>query len=153
MSRHFIYSTLTNDQFYTTWKNAGEGGSHHEVEHKVLIRGGSNVPNKNLITTRGTVTEITESDYDRLMGDIRDPANPDFLKSGNYVFKKHVQNGFLVHQEEKNDPQEVAASELKARDESAPILPNDERLQQGGAVQELTEKPGIVDKIKSMVGM
>lgn len=152
MSRHFLYSTLTTDQLYTTWKPAGEGGSHHSVERQIMVRGGSNVPNKNLITTRGVMTEISEADFNLLMGDIRDPNHPDYFKSGNHVLKKHMQNGYVSHREEKADAGEVAEAELEARDESAPITPNDPRLQQEGGVHE-AEKPTMTERLKSMVGL
>lgn len=153
MSRHFLYSTLTADQLYTTWRPAGEGGSHHTVERQILVRGGSNVPNKNLITTRGTVTEISEDDYALLMGSIDNTEHPDYMKTGNHVFKTHMKNGFLVHRMEKADPGEVAAAELEARDESAPVTPNDPRLQNEGGVHEKTEKPTVVERLKGMVGL
>ena len=111
MAKIYVYSTLTNSQKYTQYKPLAKGAQFREVEHQVLIYGGSNLADKHLITPRGVATEITEEDYEML--------------KKNSVFLRHEKNGYVVVHAEKRDAEKVAAKELKAKDESAPLTMDD----------------------------
>lgn len=107
MSNH-IYSTLTCDQRYTGY--AKGGADLPVVAWEVLIKGGSNVADKRLITPIGVRTEVTDEQLAQLL------ENP--------VFKLHVNNGFITVEDVKEDPEKVAA-DMATKDDSAPLTPED----------------------------
>ncbi|MDR0805951.1 MAG: hypothetical protein LBN41_04275 [Enterobacteriaceae bacterium] len=92
----YIYSTLSNDQLYAT--QSGD----------VFIAGKVNITNKHFLTPRGVVTEVTPEQYAQL--------------KKNHVFKLHMQNGYILVDQHKVDP-EKAATDMNSRDESAPDTP------------------------------
>lgn len=138
-ARYFVYSTLSSDQKYMAWKPADKEAPHSEPLAHVMVRGGTNVANKHFITPHGMVTEVTEDQYQLLLQ--------------NDVFKRHVQNGFIQVREEKVDPEVAASSGMQQTDDSAPITPNDPRLQQEGGVKVLEEKPNVFERLKGVVGL
>lgn len=91
----YIYSTLVNAQDYVINDGA-------EI---VTINGGANLTNKNLLTPRGTVTEVTADQYAAL--------------KANHVFALHERNGFITADDKKHDIETVADS-LNADDPSRP---------------------------------
>lgn len=109
MSDVYVYSTLANDNQYVVWK---EQPDLPRVEHPILIKGGANVADKRGDTKPGAVTKITSDDLDALQG--------------NEVFQRHVKNGFLFVTTDapKQDP-EAVAGDMEARDNSAPLVPQD----------------------------
>lgn len=127
MSKVYVYSTLTRDQRYTNYVPGG--GDLPIAAGSVLIKGGANLADKHFVTSRGTVTEITQDQYE-------------FLKT-NEDFKRHVENGFLyVDASGKSKAKEVndVVDDLVARDESAPLVPND------FDPDSETNKPPVVNK-------
>lgn len=106
----FIYSTLSANNIYADWVSGG--GDLPRIEKSVLIKGGSNVADKRLITPRGVVTEVSDDDFA-------------WLKD-NYPFKFHVDGGFLAVADTNEDPEMVMGAEgMEARDTSAPLEPGD----------------------------
>ena len=105
----FIYSTLSCNQRYVKYAEAAVGSLPRE-ERAISIAGGANVANKNLITPRGVVTEVTDEDL--------------ALLKENKLFQIHVKNGFVTIEERKADVEKVA-SDMEARSQDAPITPED----------------------------
>jgi len=108
MSR-YVYSTLTANQKYPTWKKT-PGRDIPTMQGYVLIRGGANLPSKVLVTPRGVVTKITDEQYEQLR---ESPG-----------FKQHLENGFLSVEDKPHDVDDVV-SDLKEKDTSAPMTPKD----------------------------
>lgn len=110
MSKSFyIYSTLASDTAYTEWH---EGGGDIKTEGRsVTIKGGTGVANKHLITPLGTVTTVSDEELAFL------EANP--------VFKKHKDGGYIRVSAKNEDPEKVVSGDMKSRDVSAPIVPED----------------------------
>ena len=108
MSNVHVYSTLSSPQRYT--KYAIGAGDMPREDKSVLIKGGANIADKNFITPRGVVTTITEEDYE-------------FLKE-NSMFKTHVDNGYITVEKSNTSIDKVVA-DMVARDESAPMVPQD----------------------------
>lgn len=110
----YVYSTLTADNIYAAGQ-PGEGGMIVPVEG-VLIKGGSNLINRNLITPRGAViTGVTAEQLDRLQADT--------------VFQMHKANGFITVSEKLEDGEKVASADLESRDGSAQLTPEDYELE------------------------
>lgn len=106
MSKVYVYSTLSSDQDYGT--KAGV----------VRIKGGANVSNKNLVTPRGVVTEVTEAQLDALQH--------------HAVFQAHATNGFItVSLSERKVDQMVR--DMEQRDGSAQETPETISKRQGRA--------------------
>jgi hypothetical protein len=105
----FVYSTLSCPQRYVKWAEAVSGNVPRE-ERAVLIQGGANVANKNLITPRGVVTEIKDEEYE--------------LLKQNDLFNTHVKNGYVTVEERKADVDKVVTG-MEARSPDAPLTPGD----------------------------
>lgn len=104
----YVFSTLASDVAYT---NHVPGGADLPIElPPVLIKGGAGVANDRLITPRGVATPVTEEQVEYLR------ANP--------VFQLHEENGFITVSDTNLDPDKVAA-DMTGRDNSAPIVPQD----------------------------
>lgn len=115
---YFVYSTLSQDNLYTFYHPSKTPGAKPSAEaravsRQILIKGGTGVPNRNLITKTGTVTKITAEEYKLLMGD-----NPNDERSGCYQFKQHIKNGFIHVDQVKAKPANVA-KDMTARDSGA----------------------------------
>ena len=104
----YIFSTLTCDNEYTLWKRIGE--DRVIPVKSVIIKGGTGIVNKNLITPMGVMTEVTDEQLELL------EQNPSF--------KRHKENGFLVVEKTKQEPEKVA-SKMKIKDKSAPKVEAD----------------------------
>lgn len=109
----YIYSTLSNSQMYTKYSPAPEGGVSR-VEKTVLINGGANVANKNIITPRGVVTEISEEEYN--------------LIKENTLFKTHVANGYISVEAKKAEVEKVVTN-MESRSQDAPLTPEDYEIE------------------------
>lgn len=122
----YVYSTLTASVRYAGGV-VGEGGMIvPAADGGILIAGGANVADKRLITPTGAViTPIDSDDLERLR---TDPT-----------FKLHEANGFLKVSEHKEDGEKVAAQDMKLRDESAPLTPED--FKDGEEPKVATETP------------
>lgn len=108
MSNLFIFSTLASDVAYT---NHAQGGGDMPIElPPVVVKGGAGVANDRLVTPRGVATRVTEEQVE-------------YLRQ-NEIFKLHEKNGFVMVSESAGDPDTVAA-DMTGRDNSAPIVPQD----------------------------
>lgn len=105
----YIYSTLSCPQRYTKYTDAVAGGVPRE-ERAVLVQGGANVANKNLITPRGVVTEVTDEEL--------------VLLRQNPLFVTHETNGYVAVEERKADVEKVVTN-MEARSPDAPLTPED----------------------------
>lgn len=105
----YVYSTLSCPQRYVKWTEAAPGSVPRE-ERAILIQGGANVANRNLITPRGVVTEITDEEY--------------ALLKQNPLFNTHVTNGHIAVEERKADVDKVVSG-MESRSPDAPLTPGD----------------------------
>lgn len=104
----YIFSTLSNDQHYSSWVNAGESGKM--IEKQVLIKGGANVMNRHFLTPQGVPTQVSDEELQ-------------FLEN-NAMFKRHKGRGFITVESKKYDAEKVASG-MKNRDLSSPLTPAD----------------------------
>ena len=101
---YYVYSTLSNDQQYTLWKE-GTNGPNVPL-HSVLIKGKANVVDTlHLITPKGVVTAVSKDDMEFLS---KDPG-----------FNQHKENGFILVEQKKADANRVA-QDMTPKDSSAP---------------------------------
>ena len=104
----YIYSTLTCAQAFTLWAESENKNLPPRRLRQVIIEGGANVATKNLITPRGTVTKVSDKDYEEILKDHR-------------LFKLFVDDGrFIVQDKEATDPDKVY-DKLKDKDNHAPL--------------------------------
>lgn len=110
MSRIFIFSTLAAAVRYT---NYDKGGADLPVAvgDGVLIEGGTGVADKNLVTPRGVVTEVS-------------PEQLVYLQQ-NPIFLLHKKNGFIAVEESAKDPERVIGEGMQPQDASAQLTPDD----------------------------
>jgi hypothetical protein len=104
----YVYSTLSNDQSYSTYTDVPGGAP--QLETSVFIAGKANVANKHLITPLGVVTEVTAEQLAELRR--------------NEVFRLHESNAYISVSQAKAEPDKVAAS-MTGRDASAPLVEQD----------------------------
>lgn len=104
----YVYSTLTAPQEYTDWQMMD--GGVNTIIRSIRIEGGHGVINKHFITPQGVATQVTEEELA-------------FLQN-NYSFKEHMKNGFIVVDKKKSDTERVVR-DMKARDGSSQIVPDD----------------------------
>lgn len=118
----FVYSTMSASVRYCA---AIEGGADMPVpQDGIVIKGGTGVANKNLITPSGAVaTQVTSEQLEQLRQD--------------RVFNEHLKNGYLLISDDQKDG-EAAASDMESRDNSAPLTPEDYE-----AVGDVAPKVGI----------
>ena len=105
----YVYSTLSCPQRYVKYSEAPAGSVPRE-ERAVLIEGGANVANRNLITPRGVVTEVTDEEL--------------VLLRQNPLFVTHETNGYISVEERKADVDKVVTG-MEARSPDAPLTPED----------------------------
>ena len=120
-----IYSTLSADVSYTKYDLSSK--DLPRAERAVLIKGGTGISNKNLVTPLGVHTQVTNDELE-------------FLKSDE-VFLMHMQNGYIKIGKAKVEP-EIVAADMVTRDNSAPVVPQDSN--ESDAVQPSGRKNGIV---------
>lgn len=108
----FIYSTLTSDQYYCSYKKPQTAGNvSTPIQDKgVLISGQANVTNKNFITPESMMTEVTSSELE-------------FLKCCG-AFNRHVERGYIKIESKRLDSSDVAKTMAK-KDKSAPLSKKD----------------------------
>ncbi len=107
----YVYSTLTSDTKYRVWIESSN--DLPTFEHFILIKGGTGLANKDLITPYGVVTEVSDQDLALLEAD--------------ETFQRHVEGGFIHVDRIKSDPEKIAA-DMAARDGSSPLVPQDFEL-------------------------
>lgn len=104
MAKIYVFSTLANDQMYTNWE---KGGNDVPIKgFQCLIKGGTGVANKRLVTPLGVATEITDEELGEL------EKNPSFVD--------HKKNGFITVRSKKAEAEKVA-TDMNLKDESAPM--------------------------------
>lgn len=104
----YVFSTLSTDVDYTVY---GESiNDLPTIEKRITIQGGANVATKHLITPKGVMTVVEDADFDILN------AHP--------VFLMHQKNGFITVETKAANPEKVATN-MTARDESAPLTADD----------------------------
>lgn len=104
----YVFSTMSTDVDYTIYGEAVN--DMPTIERRITINGGANVATKRLITPRGVMTPVEDADLEILN------AHP--------IFIMHQKNGFITVEKKSHDPDEVATN-MKARDESAPLTDGD----------------------------
>jgi hypothetical protein len=103
----FICSKLACDNAYTTYKT-GRRNDLPRKDRQVLIKGGSGVVGKNLITPHGVSTKITTGELE-------------MLEKNCPAFNKHVTLGFLKVLKKDPSPKEISSM--------ADDMPNDKGRQ------------------------
>jgi hypothetical protein len=113
---NYVYSTLSANVAYVVWDFKPDQ-QVARIKHRITIKGGAGVAeNKHLITPKGLVTQVSDSDLALLR------ENP--------VFKRQEDRGFLKVESTKTQKNiEKAISDMEGRDNSAPITPQDFELQ------------------------
>lgn len=108
----FVYSTATCDNIFPVYEENKEPGKAHSIKHSVPIKGGANLAKGKgeFVTKYGIRTEVSDSDL--------------ALLKENAEFMRMVKDGFMFIDERKRNAEEVA-SDMEARDESAPLVPQD----------------------------
>lgn len=107
---NYVYSTLANAQDYTNYEKI-EGNDLPVPVRTVRINGGANViGSKTLKTTLGVVTSVTDQDLEALR------QNP--------LFMQHEKTGHIRVMPYNIDPEKVAP-DMKGRDQSAQVVPQD----------------------------
>lgn len=117
MSKYYVYSTLSQNVKYVNWTNPSTVAVPLQLR-SVMIRGGANVMQKNLITPKGVVTEINDEDHAVLMGVKGDGSD------GNRVFQKHKKAGFVTVEKKKSKVEKVV-KDMSQKDESAQLTKGD----------------------------
>lgn len=107
---HYIFSTLTAGQVYTKTVSPEGGNDLPKTVAEVYVAGGSNIADKYLRTPIGVMTPVTDEELTVLQ------ENP--------VFKLHVENGFITIKDKAYDAEKVA-TDMKTRDQSAPLVEED----------------------------
>lgn len=110
MGKIYVYSTLSNDQMYTSYQVDPKGQKLPQAIGQIFIAGKANITTKNFVTPKGMVTEVTPEQLAEL--------------KGNELFNLHMKNGFIKVSERKGDTDEVAA-DMVGRDQSAPLVAED----------------------------
>ena len=108
----YVYSTLTGDQEYALYpppKDIDFKGIPKPLK-TVVVYGGSNVINKNMVTPRGVVTHVTDEQLKTL----------EQIKA----FQKHRTRNFISVDKSKHDPEKVA-KDMQPRDSSAQLEEKD----------------------------
>lgn len=126
----FVYSTASNDTVFT--KFSAGGNDLPRIVKCVLIKGGSNVATKRLVTPLGVRTEVSEEDLDFLN------SKPNFLRMIKY--------GFIKIDERKLDA-EVPAADMTTRDDSAPRVPQDFEKDKDGVAPIERDLKEVVNKL------
>lgn len=108
MSKIYVYSTLSNDQVYTSYSRDGNGVP--KPTRSVFIAGGANIMTKQFVTPQGVATEITAEQLAEL--------------KNNEMFLLHQKNGFITVSERKAEIEKVV-TDMNGRDESAPLVEQD----------------------------
>lgn len=104
----YVFSTMTAGVTYVRY---GQGGGDLPVsEASVTIAGGSNLPNKHMLTSIGVMTEVSDEDWTWLQ---EDPT-----------FKLHKKNGYITIRD-KPAAAEKVATDMQTRDQSAPLVDAD----------------------------
>lgn len=117
MSKVYVYSTASCDNSYAIYEPLKNGDSIHKVKKvngkplKMLIKGGSNVADKNLVTPYGVVTEVESDLFEAL--------------EQNSAFQRHIKNGYIAVSKTRKEKEKVVAKDMEKKDKSAPKTDDD----------------------------
>lgn len=104
----YVFSTITNDITYCDYI---KGGADLPVlKSKILIKGGTGVATKHLVTALGISTKVTDEEL--------------AILKENDGFVRHMEKGFITFRDSNENPEKVA-SDMVTRDKSSPIVPQD----------------------------
>jgi len=91
----YVCSKLASDNAYTTWHPMQKAANDMpRKDRQILIKGGSGVINKQLVTPYGVVTKITSEEYELVIKSC--PA-----------FARHVKAGYLKVLEKDPSPKDI----------------------------------------------
>lgn len=121
----YVYSTLAASQEYATYKEKKYDNDLHEIEKKILIHGGTNVADKQFVTPKGVVTEVSDVEFAIL------EKNP--------VFNMHKENGFITVESKEYKPEKIA-NDMNLNDPSSPKTPEDYKNKKDGPKPESLNK-------------
>lgn len=107
---NYVYSTLTCDNTYNVYDNEGANKELPLKLRSILIKGGTGIATKHLITPMGIVTSVTDEELAILEKD--------------EVFQQQAKAGFLIVSKTETNPEKIAA-DMVTRDGSAPYVPED----------------------------
>lgn len=113
---NYVYSTLSCDNSYTNYRS-NHSNDMPVVHERVLIKGGANIATKLFGTPAGVMTSVSDNELEIL------EKNP--------VFQTHKDKGFITVRKSQVDV-ERAASDMEAKDSSAPVVPQDLELLDDG---------------------
>jgi hypothetical protein len=108
----YIYSTASSDIKINLFGEVGVGQVPRVVDF-VVVNGKANIANQNLVTPKGVATNINEKQAK--------------LLESNKMFQQMVKDGFMVIETKKLEADSVA-SDMEAKDASAPLEPKDAKI-------------------------
>jgi len=130
----YVYSTATCPIDYVVYRKNSSNDLGVIEKHpngkpmRVTIKGGHGVANKNLVTPRGVVTQVSDEDMQLLLDDA--------------IFQRHMKAGFMSYDKKNVDPEKKAAS-MEDKDGSAPLTPKDfEESENSTAENKIYKKKG-----------
>ena len=110
---NYVYSTLTADNIYATYRPSLNGGKEVPVIlKKILIKGGTGINRRNLVTPMGVATAVTDEELSHL------ESNAEFIA--------HKERGFIKVTKANTAPEKVA-KDMAIKDGGAQITPEDDR--------------------------
>jgi hypothetical protein len=108
----YIASTATTPIAFVKYADQPDPNMIAQEIHRVVIKGGANLADKNLFTPRGVVTAITDKDWEVLCQDRK--------------FAEMVEAGFMTILSSESD-KDAAVRDLTPKDRSAPKTESDYR--------------------------
>lgn len=107
----FVYSTLANDNILVKYSIPEDKNKIPVETARILIKGGAGVSTgKAFITPRGVVTQVTDEQLD-ILKSISD-------------FQDHVKTGYMSFTDKEYSVESIVP-DMIARDNSAPLIPQD----------------------------
>lgn len=123
----YVFSTLACDQKYVNYEPVPDTNRDSRSQamdlpkpiRSVLIKGGSQVINKSLVTPMGVMTTVSDEELEAL--------------EQNEVFKMHRRDGFISIEKNKADPEKIIEKRnLNLLDGSRQLVPDDKRFKPDG---------------------
>lgn len=109
---YHVYSTMANSNRYVRYTPNSPNGIRN-IEHTVLIKGGSGINKMHIGTPIGVHTAVSDEDMDWLKDE--------------FSFKQHIKNGYITVRKQDLNP-EVVAAEMVTHDQetdACPVVPQD----------------------------
>jgi hypothetical protein len=111
---NYVYSTLANNQGYTHYEKAADGGALPREIKTIFIKGGASVAQKSgssdVFTPHGFATPVSDEDLE--------------LLEKNYTFNLHRKNGH-IKVDKKDKEIEKAVADMNRVDQSSPKVEAD----------------------------